>query len=113
MNMNEKINIQNFRDVHKEYADYAYFIYGLMRQYQPKQVFEVGLGPHGHTSFSILTAASENNILGFKYYVLDYNPTNMMTVRRAISKAAREFNLDIFYIPKISVAIAKIKNNYD
>lgn len=176
-------NIQNFRDANLEYDDYAYFIYGLIRQYKPKQVFEVGLGPHGHTAFSILTALKENSVKDSKYYVLDYLPTDqakevlasfpkesyelivgdsaqsiffekvkgqidiflvdgnhttqycyqdtvnllmnnrfnlesgiiiyhdtqMMTVKLAIEKLKKDLDLDVFYIPKISVAIAKIK----
>jgi predicted O-methyltransferase YrrM len=176
-------NIQNFRDSNLEYDDYSYFIYGLIRQYRPRQVLEVGLGPHGHTAFSILTALKENGIKNSKYYVIDYLPTDqakkvlesfpqenyelivgdsarsilfekvqgqidiflvdgnhtmqycyndtvnllmnnrfnlengiiiyhdtqMMTVKMAIEKLEKDLNLDVFYIPKISVAIAKVK----
>jgi hypothetical protein len=33
----------------------------------------------------------------------------MMTVKMAIEKLEKDLNLDVFYIPKISVAIAKVK----
>jgi|LauGreDrversion4_2_1035121.scaffolds.fasta_scaffold19984_3 predicted O-methyltransferase YrrM len=176
-------NIQNFRDSNSEYSDYSYFVYGLIKQYQPRQVFEVGLGPHGHTSFAILSAMKENNINNSKYYVLDYNPTEeaqkmlnnfsqdsydlivgdsanpklfekvqgeidvflvdgnhttqycyqdtinlllnnrfntesgiivyhdtkMMTVKLAIEKLKKDFNLDVFFIPNVSIALAKVK----
>lgn len=176
-------NIQNFRNSNSEYSDYSYFVYGLIKQYQPKQVFEVGLGPHGHTSFAVLSAMKENNITNSKYYVLDYNPTEeaqkmlnnfspdsydlivgdsansklfekvegeidiflvdgnhttqycyqdtlnlllnnrfntengliiyhdtkMMTVKLAIEKLKKDLNLQVFFIPKISTALAKIK----
>lgn len=180
---NMEKNIQNFRETNSEYGDYAYFIYGLIRQYQPKQVFEVGLGPHGHTAFAILSAMKENNIANSKYYVLDCDPTKeakemlknfssdsyelivgdsansslfekvqgeidiflvdgnhtmqycyqdtvnllmnnrfnidnglivyhdsrMMTVKLAIEKLKKDLHLEVFFIPKISTALAKVK----
>lgn len=45
------------------YDDYSCFAYGLVREFQPRRILEVGLGPHGYSSRAILNAIVENEEL--------------------------------------------------
>ena len=47
----------------KHYDDYSCFAYGLVREFRPRRVLEVGLGPHGYSSRAILNAIIENEQL--------------------------------------------------
>jgi predicted O-methyltransferase YrrM len=44
-------------------GDYSCFAYGLIREFKPQRVLEVGLGPHGYSARAILNAIIENEQL--------------------------------------------------
>jgi len=77
MNIN-KINLKTPEE-RKLYDDYSYFIYGLVKQYEPKTTFEIGLGPTANTTCAVVQAIYENSlndgIVGH-HYVLDISPTD-------------------------------------
>lgn len=59
-------------------STYAYFSYGLVRQYKPKTVIEVGLGPEALAAHSILCALEENDLEGNKgkFFSIEHKPTS-------------------------------------
>ena len=76
----------------KVYDDYSYFVYGLVKQYEPKTTFEVGLGPTANTTCAIVQALYENSVTEETkghHYVLDISPTN--EAKQKLEKLPQEF----------------------
>ena len=76
------MDINNFNlkspEERNKYDDYSYFVYGLVKQYEPNITFEIGLGPTANTSCAIVQALYENSISSNKkghHFVLDIEPT--------------------------------------
>jgi len=62
-----------------DYYDYSCFVFGLVRELQPKRILEVGLGPEGYSSRAILNALVENEELydvkgKYTFIELEKNP---------------------------------------
>jgi hypothetical protein len=77
MNIN-KFNLKSPEE-RKSYDDYSYFVYGLVKQYEPNITFEIGLGPTGNTTCAIVQALYENSLSTQKkghHFVLDIEPTD-------------------------------------
>ena len=54
-----------------KFESYRHFVYGVVRQTEPENVLEIGLG-HGTTAFQIIKALGE--IGKCKYYVIELTP---------------------------------------
>jgi len=79
-------------DERKLYDDYSYFVYGLIKQYEPKTTFEVGLGPTANTTCAIVQALYENSLnngIAGHHYVLELEPTD--EAKQKIAKLPQEF----------------------
>lgn len=86
-----KINLKTPEEK-RLYDDYSYFVYGLVKQYEPKTTFEIGLGPTANTTSAIVQALYENSLndgVSGHHYVLDIDPTD--AAKQKISKLPQEF----------------------
>jgi hypothetical protein len=89
-----EINKNNLKtpEERKLYDDYSYFVYGLVRQYEPKTTFEIGLGPTANTTCAIVQALfenSQNNGVVGHHYVLELEPAD--EAKKKIAKLPQDF----------------------
>jgi hypothetical protein len=74
-----------------KYGDYSYFVYGLVKQYEPKITFEIGLGPTANSSAAIIQAHYENSLIP-ENQNLNFNPHHYVLELSATTEALAKLN---------------------
>lgn len=110
-----EINKANLKSPEEKstYGDYSYFVYGLVRQYEPRITLEVGLGPYGNSSCAIIQALYENSLNGptGHHYIVELEPTD--EAKQKLSKLPQELYTLRIGDSKEATKYCNLKNQID